>query len=76
MAIKYYCRHCGTEVGKLMDYSVHSEKLGFHKLTDEERLEMISYESSGDIYVKTICEDCHELLERNPMYYENDYLIH
>lgn len=76
MALFYHCRHCGTKIGKLDDISLHSEKLGFHKLTDQERMELISYDSSGDIHVTSICEDCQESLERNPAFYENDYLIH
>ncbi|MBY0095475.1 anti-sigma-F factor Fin family protein [Mesobacillus maritimus] len=76
MAMHYYCRHCGTNIGTLDRLSVQSESLGFHKLTDEERHDMISYESNGDIQIKSICEDCQESYERNPSYHENDYLIH
>lgn len=76
MAIHYYCRHCNIPLGKIENMSMHSDKLGLHTLTDEERLEMIDYDSSGDIYIKAICEDCHESLERNPEFYQNDYLIH
>ncbi|MGG0719532.1 anti-sigma-F factor Fin family protein [Robertmurraya massiliosenegalensis] len=76
MALKYHCRHCGIEMGKIDDMSVDSERLGLHKLTNEERMEMVSYDSTGDIHIKSICEDCHESLERNPAYYQNDYLIH
>lgn len=76
MALYYYCRHCGIEVGKLDTLSIQSESLGFHTLTDQERQEMISYDAAGDIKIKSICEDCHESLERNPMLHQNDYLIH
>ena len=63
MAIHYQCRHCGTNVGTLSNVSVHSEQLGIHMLTDEERLHMVQYQDNGDIHVKTICEDCQESLE-------------
>lgn len=76
MAIKYQCRHCGIPIGTIDDNTVDSEKLGLSTLSDEERMEMISYDSSGDVQIKSICEDCHESLERNPDYYQNDYLIH
>lgn len=76
MALKYYCRHCGIEMGKIDNMSVDSERLGLHKLTSEERMEMVSYDDAGDVHIKSICEDCHESLERNPTYYQNDYLIH
>ncbi|MFE8704037.1 anti-sigma-F factor Fin family protein [Cytobacillus sp. FJAT-54145] len=76
MAIHYQCRHCGVKMGSIDQMSLHSEQLGFHKLTDEERLDMVSFESSGDINIKSICEDCQESLERNPDYHQYDYLIH
>lgn len=76
MALKYQCRHCGIQLGTINNMSVDSERLGLSKLTDEERMEIITYDTSGDIHIKTICEDCHESLERNPDYYQNDYLIH
>lgn len=76
MALKYQCRHCGVQIGTIDSMSVDSEQLGLSTLTDEERMEMVSYDSNGDIQVKAICEDCHESLERNPDYYQNDYLIH
>jgi hypothetical protein len=76
MALKYRCRHCGIQMGTIDNISVDSESVGLNKLTDEERMEMISYESTGDVHIKSICEDCHESLERNPDYYQHDYLIH
>ncbi|MBA4535556.1 anti-sigma-F factor Fin family protein [Bacillus aquiflavi] len=76
MAILYYCRHCGIKLGKLDKLSVHTESLGFSALTEEERQEMISYDHSGDIHIKSICEDCQESLERNPALHQYDYLIH
>lgn len=75
MAIHYHCRHCGLELGTLDHLSVHSERLGLHKLTEDERLDMVSYSSNGDIQIKAICEDCQELLQRNPDYYQYDFLI-
>ncbi|WP_174734819.1 anti-sigma-F factor Fin family protein [Mesobacillus harenae] len=76
MAINYFCRHCGTKMGSLDSMSVHTESLGLHKLTDEERQTMVSYENTGDVHIKSICEDCQESLERNPDYHQYDYLIH
>lgn len=76
MALKYFCRHCGIGLGTIEESYVDSEKLGLHKLTEEERMEMISYDESGDIHIKTICEDCHESLVKNPDFYQNEYLIH
>jgi hypothetical protein len=75
VSLHYYCRHCGTKVGSLDKLSLHSESLGLHQLTDDERREMVSYESSGDIHIKTICEDCQEALERNPDYHQYESFI-
>lgn len=76
MALKYHCRHCGISMGTIDNMSVDTEKLGLNKLTDEERMEMVSYDVTGDIHIKSICEDCQESLSRNPDYYQYDYLIH
>jgi len=76
LSIHYHCRHCGTTVGTIEQDQVNAEQLGFHKLTNEEREELIQYSESGDIHVKCICDDCHEAFSRNPLNYENDYIIH
>jgi len=75
MALHYYCRHCGVKIGTLDSVSLDSEQLGFHHLTEEERLEMISYLPNGDIQVKTICEDCQEALERYPEWHQYEKFI-
>ncbi|MBU8881412.1 anti-sigma-F factor Fin family protein [Bacillus sp. FJAT-29790] len=75
MAIHYHCRHCGVKIGTIENTMLHTEQLGFHTLNDAERQEMISYDQFGDLQVKAICEDCHELLERNPDYHQHDFLI-
>lgn len=76
LTIHYHCRHCGVEIGRLEKMSVHAESLGLHKLTGEERQDMISYDNSGNIHIKSICEDCQEVLERNPDYHQYDFLLH
>ena len=76
MAIHYYCRHCGTKLGSIEQTPIHSEALGLHKLTEQERLDMVTYDSSGNIHIKAICEDCQEALERNPDYHQYDFIIH
>jgi hypothetical protein len=64
------------EMGTIENAFLESDKLGLNQLTDEERLDMISYDESGNVHVKAICEDCYESLLRNPDFYQNDYLIH
>ncbi|MEH7108270.1 anti-sigma-F factor Fin family protein [Bacillus sp. JJ1764] len=76
MAIHYHCRHCGAKLGSIEQSSIYSESLGLHTLTEHERQEMVTYDTSGDIHIKAICEDCQEALERNPDYHQYDYLIH
>lgn len=75
MALRYYCRHCGVNVGTIDSISIHSESLGINLLTDIERKEMVSYEQNGDITIKTICEDCQEALERNPELHQYEQFI-
>jgi hypothetical protein len=76
LAVHYHCRHCGQKLGSLDSVSLETERLGLHLLTDEERESMVHYDSSGDIFVQSICEDCHESLRRNPDFHQYDYLIH
>jgi hypothetical protein len=76
MAIHYDCRHCGTRLGTIEQSFGEAERLGFTKLTDEERQEMLTYNENGDLHIKSICEDCQESLQKNPEYYQNDFLIH
>lgn len=75
MAIHYHCRHCGTKIGSIEKTPVYSESLGLDKLTEQERMEMVTYDASGDIFITSICEDCQESLERNPDYHQLDFLI-
>ncbi|ANB59004.1 hypothetical protein GFC29_2807 [Anoxybacillus sp. B7M1] len=75
MALHYYCRHCGVKIGTISQVPIYSEQLGFHHLTEEERLDMISYLPNGEIHVKTICEDCYEALERNPELHQCEKFI-
>lgn len=65
MSIKYYCRHCGTSVGEITD-DVSEYALGFHQLTPQERSELISYQSDGDIMVKVVCDYCKSALDTHP----------
>lgn len=76
MAIHYQCRHCGIKLGTLDQYSIETERLGLHTLNGEERQDFVSYQSNGDVNIKSICEDCQESLEKNPEFYQNDFLIH
>ncbi|PWA12127.1 peptide ABC transporter permease [Pueribacillus theae] len=75
MAIVYECRHCQQEVGRIDAIEVEERSLGFQVLTNEERLEMITYEQNGDVKVKTICENCQEALDRNPIFHQLDSFI-
>ncbi len=74
MAIHYKCRHCHTDLGAIKQ-QVDAEMLGFTQLTSEERADMLTYETNGDVSVAVICEDCHEALLRNPDFYELDQII-
>ncbi len=76
MAVHYFCRYCGIKLGTIEENVVDFETLGFHKLTEQERENMLQYEPNGDVNVKSICENCHESFTINPSNHENDYIIH
>lgn len=66
MSIQYVCRYCGHHIGEINKEEVSEENLGFHKLTYEERVHMITYKDNGDIQANVICEHCQEAVDRNP----------
>ncbi|MBO1004720.1 anti-sigma-F factor Fin family protein [Pseudogracilibacillus auburnensis] len=76
MPVHYYCRHCSAKMGTIEEPFIEAEKLGIHTLTTEERNEMISYGTDGDIHIQAICEDCQEAYEKNPELHQYDHLIH
>jgi len=66
MAIKYFCRHCQSNMGEIHDDGVSEYQLGFHFLTPEERSDIIAYSQNGDITVKVTCDYCREALDAHP----------
>lgn len=76
MAIYYYCRHCQKTIGKLNKWVADLDQLGINELTHEERMEMVDYDSQGNLHVKVICEECENILRDNPDYYENESFLH
>ncbi|WLV24759.1 anti-sigma-F factor Fin family protein [Aciduricibacillus chroicocephali] len=77
MAIIYYkCRHCQQEIGKLEKREVDASMLGLHVLSDSEKSEMIEHAESGEMHIRSICDQCESTLKKYPQYYELDYFIH
>jgi hypothetical protein len=66
MYVKYVCRHCRAPQGEIRSEAVSELQLGFHFLTPEERRDIITYDSNGDITVKVVCEYCNEALQSHP----------
>jgi len=66
MSVRYVCRHCKTNIGTLDSQYVSEFQLGFHFLTPEERRDIISYDSGGDVTVRVVCDYCREALDANP----------
>ena len=66
MAVTYICKYCGMELGKIIDENVTEAQLGFHFLTPEERNDIITYNSDGDIIARVICDYCRDALRANP----------
>ncbi|WP_168123360.1 anti-sigma-F factor Fin family protein [Paenibacillus sp. HB172176] len=66
MAVNYICRHCKTNMGSIEGSLITEQQLGFHFLTPDERSDIITYESNGDVTVKVACDYCNEALNSNP----------
>jgi hypothetical protein len=76
MVVQYFCRRCGTDIGRIDHKEMSYSRLGFNNLSLEERMEMLHYETNGDLHVKVICEDCQESLERYPDYHALHTFLH
>ncbi len=66
MSIRYVCKHCSMSLGEIASEQVTEAQLGFHFLTPEERNDIITYNSSGDVIVKLVCDYCREALQSHP----------
>lgn len=75
MSIVYKCRHCGHVIGELEDKTLDTSKLGFDRLSMEEKKEMIHHQYNGDVHVHVICESCEEYLKQHPYYHELTHFI-
>lgn len=66
MTIHYVCKYCNMPLGEIANENVTEVQLGFHFLTPEERSDIITYNSNGEVTVKLVCDYCHEALQSNP----------
>lgn len=64
--VQYVCRHCNMNLGEIANSEVTEAQLGFHFLTLEERNDIITYNSSGGVTVRLVCDYCREALQKNP----------
>lgn len=66
MKVSYVCRHCAAPLGELHDPNISEMQLGFHFLTPEERRDIITYNHSGDVFVRLTCDYCRKALDEHP----------
>ncbi len=64
MPYYYHCSRCGVAVGSIKEQYLTSEQLGLHQLTHGEKRDMVSH-TDGHTFIKTICEECQEAVEKN-----------
>lgn len=58
MRIYYYCKYCDSPVGQIEMSELDEGRLGFDALTESEKHDIIKQDQFGNIYVRTICDDC------------------
>ena len=75
MSFVYKCRHCENIIGKLEQVTLSTSRLGLDQLSNEDKKDMIHYQSNGDVHIHTICESCEESLGHHPQYHELDFFI-
>ncbi|UHA75333.1 anti-sigma-F factor Fin family protein [Paenibacillus sp. 481] len=66
MSVNYVCKHCHTLIGRIESGHVQEDRLGFDRLTPEDRQHFLLYHSNGDVTVRLTCEYCSEALQRHP----------
>lgn len=58
MRVRYVCEVCGEAFGELDVPAAWGDRLGFERLTAEERAELLSDRPDGGVDVLSICERC------------------
>lgn len=66
MSVNYVCKHCHTMIGRIDGNEIDDERLGFHRLTPDERQQYIVVHSNGDVTVRMTCEYCTEAIQMHP----------
>ena len=66
MAIIYQCRHCRHQEARIDETVVSEEALGLQILTSDERKDIMTYDSDGNMRILITCEYCQEAMERSP----------
>nr|WP_241154332.1 anti-sigma-F factor Fin [Staphylospora marina] len=64
--IVYVCRHCGARLGELNEDGLTESRLGFDRLTPDERKDIITNDMNGNQIVRVTCESCQQVLESHP----------
>ena len=75
MTLIYQCKHCGGEIGQINPAMIDINKIGWHVLSEEEKLRLIHYQQNKEVTLHSICESCQQLFDQNPLYHELDYFI-
>ncbi|AJH77030.1 anti-sigma-F factor Fin family protein [Heyndrickxia coagulans] len=73
MAVHYYCRHCGIKIGTIP--GIEADRMGLFFLTNEERKEMVLPQEDGSVRIQSICEECQDSFECEPIFHQYGYLI-
>ncbi|OEG00294.1 hypothetical protein BHF71_05160 [Vulcanibacillus modesticaldus] len=64
--LRYVCKYCGQNLGRIDLNQVDEVRLGLQSLTPLELKSIITFELNGDMTANIICEYCQEALEKNP----------
>lgn len=60
MRLLYYCHNCGDFIDEISVEQVDEQKLGFDRLTAEEKQDIIKSSKNGNmLYVGSVCDNCY-----------------
>lgn len=63
MRIHYTCDVCGDAIDSIELPELDEAKLGFDRLTEDDRRELVRYADDGEtMYVQSLCDRCIQVL--------------
>lgn len=74
MAVHYKCSYCQKAMATLEEPYTFDD-LGISNLHESDQEDIVRLTNKGDVHIASICEDCHEAFQLNPLLHETQQVI-